>query len=31
MIKAYIKKVTAAGYNGAKIVDDLYKLKAKYE
>jgi len=31
MIEAYIKKVTAAGYNGAQIVDDLYKLKAKYE
>lgn len=31
MIDAYIKKVTAAGYDGARIVDDLYKLKAKYE
>jgi len=31
MIDAYVKKVTAAGYNGAQIVEDLYKLKAKYE
>ncbi len=31
MVEAYVKKVTAAGMNGAQIVDDLYKIKAKYE
>jgi TRAP-type transport system periplasmic protein len=31
MVEAYVKKVTAAGMNGAQIVDDLYKIKAKYD
>jgi TRAP-type C4-dicarboxylate transport system substrate-binding protein len=31
MVEAYIKKMTAAGLNGAQIVDDLYKIKAKYD
>ncbi len=31
IVDAYIKKMTAAGLNGAQIVDDLYKIKAKYE
>jgi len=31
MIDNYIKRVTAAGLNGAQIMQDLYKLKDKYE
>ncbi|MHB8829829.1 MAG: TRAP transporter substrate-binding protein [Syntrophales bacterium] len=31
MIDSYIKRVTAAGLNGAQVIQDLYKLKEKYE
>lgn len=31
MIDDYVKRVTAAGLNGAQIMQDLYKLKDKYE
>ena len=31
MVNDYIKKVTAQGLPGEKIVSDVYKLKAKYE
>jgi TRAP-type C4-dicarboxylate transport system substrate-binding protein len=31
MIDDYVKRVTASGLNGAQIMEDLYKLKDKYE
>jgi hypothetical protein len=31
MIDDYVKRVTAGGLNGAQIMQDLYKLKDKYE
>jgi TRAP-type C4-dicarboxylate transport system substrate-binding protein len=31
MIDDYVKRVTAAGLNGAQVLQDLYKLKDKYE
>ena len=31
MIDDYVKRVTAAGLNGAQVMQDLYKLKDKYE
>ena len=31
MIDDYVKRVTAAGINGSQIMQDLYKLKDKYE
>jgi TRAP-type C4-dicarboxylate transport system substrate-binding protein len=31
MIDDYVKRVTASGLNGAQVMQDLYKLKDKYE